>query len=60
MDKNSGHIGLKFACGFCNNSGLRTYVSKYREVKFLIFSLKNSVGITQARSSVACLLTLFD
>ena len=40
MDKNSGHIGLKFACGFCNNSGLKTYVSKYREVKFLIFSLK--------------------
>ena len=37
MDKNSGHIGLKFACGFCNNSGLKTYVSKYREVKFLIF-----------------------
>ena len=23
MDKNSGHIGLKFACGFCNNSGLK-------------------------------------
>ena len=39
MDKNSGHIGLKFACGFCNNSGLKTYVSKYREVKFLIFPL---------------------